>query len=406
MKQSNNIWIIVIVTLVLLNIFLCYCNVNESFTEYFGSGCIDFIPFKVLPKHKLKPNKIFVSVASYRDDECHQTLKSIFENADNPLNVIVGTCQQNKESGENCGLNLDEKYKKQVRDITMDYMKAKGPTFARYWCSTLWEGEEFFLQIDSHTNFQKHWDTDLIGMFRKCQQDSKRPILSVYPPTQDQLKIEGSPEMCNGRLSSDNIPIFLAGWTGTGPKGSDRIFDSGPKGSDQPQRSPKPFAAGGFMFLQGNFLDEIPYDPNLSHLFQGEETLLSARLWTHGYDFYTPNIKTCSHHYGRPEKPKYWDDMKDKVDCRVKAEKRVLFLLGLGPQKNVVGEFLHDLHRYGFGKVRTLEDYWLAAGIDTKRSAKDQEGVFDDCNNKYNPDPKFKGWNFKKDGFGKIKKFV
>ena len=44
------------------------------------------------------------------------------------------------------------------------YKKAKGPTYARYWCSTLWEGEEFFLQIDSHTHFIKGWDTELINM--------------------------------------------------------------------------------------------------------------------------------------------------------------------------------------------------------------------------------------------------
>ena len=387
-KTNKDIWITVFAILVLLNIFLCYCNVNESFTENFGSTCIDFIPFKNPVKKQIKSNKIFVSVASYRDDECQQTLKSIFDQADNPFNVIVGTCQQNKEAEEQCELGLDPKYKKQIRDISMDYMKAKGPTFARYWCATLWQGEEFFLQIDSHTHFRKHWDTDLIKMFRQCQEDSKRPILTVYPPTQEQMKIEGAPEMCNGRLSNDKIPVFLAGWTSK---------------SDKPKRCPKPFAAGGFMFLHGNFLDEVPYDPNLSHLFQGEETLLSARLWTHGYDFYTPNIKVAWHHYGRPEKPKYWTDHKDSTTCRRNAEKRVLFLLGLEPKTSVADEFLKDLHSYGFGKVRRLEDYWLAAGIDF--SKKDQAGLEDWCNEKENSNPKFKGWNFKKNGFLKIKKY-
>jgi hypothetical protein len=398
--KTNTHWSVVFITLVFLNIFLLYLNANEHFTEYFGSTCIDFIPFKSPVKIDTKPNKIFVSIASYRDDECQQTLKSIFDNADNPFNIIVGTCQQNKEDTEKCELGLDPKYKKQIKDISMDYMKAKGPTYARYWCSTLWDGEEFFLQIDSHTHFNKHWDTDIINMYRQCKLDSNKPILSSYPATEKQIKLDGYPEMCNGKLNNDKIPTFLAGWTN-----NEEISYNGEPKEYKPKRSPKPFAAGGFMFLNGNFLDEIPYDPNLSHLFQGEETLLSARLWTHGYDFYTPNTKVAWHHYGRLEKPKYWTDHKDSSECRIKAEKRVLFLLGIEKESSIVDkDFIRDLHSYGFGKFRNLEDYWLASGIDF--SKKEDDGLCSDCNNKTNPDPKFDGWNFKKDGFKKIKKFM
>lgn len=376
-------WCIILVCITLL--YLLYNIINEKCNEHFGSTCIDFIPFKYPKLFTKQENCIFVSVASYRDDECQQTLKSIFENAEYPFKVFVGVCQQNKDPGEQCEIGLDPIYKKQVKDVSMDYMKAKGPTFARYWCASLWEGEEFFLQIDSHTHFNKNWDTDLIKMYRQCEKESTRPILTVYPPTQDQIKIEGSPEMCNGKVTNDKIPIFLAGWTSK---------------SDQPKRSPKPFAAGGFMFLQGSFLYEIPYDPNLSHLFQGEETLLSARLWTHGYDFYTPNIKVAWHHYGRQEKPKYWTDHKDSSTCRKNAEKRVLFLLGIGEENGVHKDFIRDIHSYSFGKIRTIEEYWLASGIDI--TTKD---LFDNCNDKSNPDPKYNGWNFKNDGYLKINKY-
>ena len=380
-------WVIAFLLITLVIIILgCSC-INENFIENFGSSCLDFIPFKATQSHPNKVNQIFVSVASYRDDECQQTLQSIFKEADNPMNIYVGICQQNKLPEENCEIDVPKKFKNNIRKIDMDYMKAKGPTYARYWCSTLWKGEEFFLQIDSHTHFNKHWDTDLIKMFRQAQNESKKPILSVYPPTQEQMKISGAPEMCNGKLTGDGIPVFLAGWTSK---------------SDKPKKCPKPFAAGGFMFLHGNFLYDVPYDPNLSHLFQGEETLLSARLWTYGYDFYTPNVKVAWHHYGRPEKPKYWTDHKDSANCRREAEKRVLFLLKLKPKTSLSEEFLHDLHKYGFGKVRTLDEFWKASGID--HSKKGENGLYDDCNDKINPDPKYKEWNFKKFGFDKIKK--
>ncbi len=379
----------VIVILILLCFMLTVMNCNEYFTEHFGSTCMDFIDVTLKPKYPVVRDKIFVSVASYRDDECSDTLKSIYDNAFNPKNIIVGVCQQNKkgEKAENClNPHVLKKYKDQIRVKTMSHKEAKGPTYARYWCSTMWQGEEYFLQIDSHTHFVKGWDASLISMLKQC--DSPKPILTVYPPAEDQVKLEGSPEMCNGKLSNnDKIPIFLAGWTGK---------------SDRPKRSPKPFSAAGFKFLRGDFLYEVPYDPNMPHLFMGEEVLLSARLWTHGYDFFTPNINVCWHHYGRVGKAKYWDDIKEGAECRIKSVKRILFMLGLLDSHKVESEFLRDHHKYGFGTIRKLKDYWLASGIDMEKEG--EAGIEDWCNDVDTVSDKFKGWNFKKHGYLLINK--
>ncbi len=43
-----------------------------------------------------------------------------------------------------------------------------------------------------------------------------------------------------------------------------------------------PYAAAGFMFFSGAALKNVPFDPLLPYLFDGEEILYSARLWTHG----------------------------------------------------------------------------------------------------------------------------
>ena len=43
-------------------------------------------------------NTIFVSIASYRDENCPKTLYSLFKNAKYPERVFVGICQQNKTS--------------------------------------------------------------------------------------------------------------------------------------------------------------------------------------------------------------------------------------------------------------------------------------------------------------------
>ena len=48
----------------------------------------------------MENNTIFVSIASYRDDVCPTTLKSLYEMANKPENIFVGICQQNKESSD------------------------------------------------------------------------------------------------------------------------------------------------------------------------------------------------------------------------------------------------------------------------------------------------------------------
>lgn len=397
--QESFIWILSFMILIFLIFFLSYQNCNEYFKEHFGSECGDFIPpLNLDKKYKIKEDYIFVSIASYRDVECNDTLISMFKNAKQPKKIIAGVCQQNKEKLENCLIkSLPEVDKKQIKLIDMDYKEAKGPTFARYYCSTLWEGEQYFLQIDSHSTFVKDWDDMCREMIKKCKEESKKPILSCYPATMDQLNFPGTPEMCNGRLTHEKIPVFLAGWT--------------EESLEKPKRSPKPFAGAGFMFLEADFLYDIPFDPNLPHLFQGEETLFSARLWTRGYDFYTPNFKVLAHNYDRHDSPRYWTDHADHDKCRQMTEKRVLFLLGVNenkPQDETSEAFFRNHHKYGFGTFRTLEEFWLASGIDFDKKEKD--GIIDDCNcNSHDKTiryDKFLGWNFKLDGYEKIKKFI
>ena len=115
---------------------------------------------------QIKPNTIFVSIASYRDSVCSTTVESLYSMADNPKNVYVGLCQQNNGKEDQDCVNNDSpvisRYIKNIRIIRIPYFEAKGPTWARYLCSTLWDGEQYYFQIDSHTKFVKGWDINVL----------------------------------------------------------------------------------------------------------------------------------------------------------------------------------------------------------------------------------------------------
>lgn len=363
---------------------------TENFLiEGFGVSCTDFIPYKKFNNYHIIPNTIFVSVASYRDTECSMTIDSIFNKAEFPNRIFVGICEQNKKDiqEELCISPAVKKFIHNIRITTMDYSKAKGPTYARYYCADLWRGEEYFLQIDSHTTFMQNWDSDLINMISQIKNninESKKPVLSVYPPTKEQMSIKGFPEMDNGTLNANNIPSFLCGWS---------------EPCDIPKRSNKPWTAAGFMFLESKFLHEVPFDPNLSHLFQGEEVLFSARLFTNGWDFYTPNKNIAYHHYNRTKASLYHKDIIQSTECRVKAEKRVLFFLGLLPKTSVTDEFLRNHNYYGLGKFRSINDFWMASGIDFEKKTVEK------WNDRTSPSAKYDGWWFRRDGWKNIIKY-
>jgi len=379
------IWAIVVFIISII-IFKCTIGIDNFLSENFGSECIDYIPYipyeKLFNKYPTKPGTIFVSVASYRDPECSTTIESIYKNAEYPDRIYVGICEQNK-SGSELESCINKINNSNITVMNIPYTKAKGPTYARYLCSTLWTGQEYYLQIDSHTNFEKHWDTKLLNMIKQAEEESEKPVLSAYPPSKEQMKISGSPEMDNGRIVK-GILTFTAGWA---------------KESDRPLRSHKPWVAAGFLFLNSKFMKDAPFDPNLAGLFQGEEVLLSARLFTNGWDFFVPNQKTCYHNYERSGSNLYHKDLPKVTDCRINAEKRVLFLLGLAERKTGVDDFLRDTNFYGLGNFRSINDYWKTSGVDPIKN------TIERTNDMTIISPEFEGWNFRKDSYSKIKKW-
>ena len=79
-----------------------------------------------------------------------------------------------------------------------------------------------------------------------------------------------------------------------------------------------PFVTGNFLFLESNFLKEIPYDNTLHYLHHGEEILHSLRFYTYGYDIFIPNQNIIYHNYLHKE-PKIWNDIKDIHTKRINA---------------------------------------------------------------------------------------
>ncbi|NDE17553.1 hypothetical protein EBZ80_21770 [bacterium] len=295
------------------------------------------------------PPTIFVSVASYRDKHCPRTITNLFETAEHPERVRVGICQQNK-AGADIGCVFPEDHPlfalaaSNTRSIVLPHTEARGPARARYLCSTLYRDEDYYLQIDSHTSFRRRWDTMLVAMHRAL--GTPKAILSTYP-----LEIANyEPEPPDDAL----VTVIRSHHT---DHNKIIVFDGASieKPPARPERSA--YIAAGFFFAPGSFVRDVPFDPWLMDVFGGEEILLSARAFTHGYDVYTPNRVILYHLYTREDEPKFWNDRTlDAHDGNLK----VRLLLG---DKTVLEKDIRcphtraSLRSHGLGTIRTRDDF-------------------------------------------------
>jgi len=304
-----------------------------------------------------KPDTIFVSVASYRDDVCNSTLQSLFSMADKPTRVFVGVCQQNKEGDGECDKGFE--HSANVKMLRIPYFEAKGPTYARYLCSTLWNKEEYFLQVDSHSKFVKGWDTLCIQMIKDIKNNglSRKPVLSHYPKEIESYESETDeskwvvPRICKSFFNDRGMLSFM------GAQNLDTKKDF----------YKTPYVSGGMVFCESKFLKELPFDPNLPYLFVGEEILHSVRFYTNGWDVFTPNQNIVYHEYTRANKPKIWTDNPTYSDMDA-FNKVKHYLRFINDDIRQLPEHVSvNMDKYGLGTKRSLESYWKFTGIDTKK---------------------------------------
>lgn len=296
------------------------------------------------------PPRIFVSIASYRDTECQWTVKDLFDKARHPERVFVGICWQ-FIAAEDADCFQVSARPEQCRVIEVDARESRGVCWARSRIQGLWQGEEYFFQIDAHSRFVEGWDEVFLDMLRGCP--SERAVLSAYPASYT------PPD----RLGKDVVTIISA------KDFDDRgllAFGSRATPAAEAPAAPTPtaFIGAGTLFAPSAIIQEVPYDPYI--YFTGEEITLAARLWTHGWDIYAPNRVTVYHEYSeRPNKRRHWHDHKLWTELSDRAMKRVRHLLDKEACSDA--EALRDMERYGLGTRRGLAQYEAFAGIDFRR---------------------------------------
>ena len=305
---------------------------------------------------------IFISIASYQDPLLVSTIFSAYENAENKNDLIFSICDQSDNMIDINGITFSD----QIHYDHVDPLFSKGPCWARHRAQSFFNEEDFFLQVDSHTQFAPEWDSIFIKQLEKISANQeideyfKKPIITSYPRSFKVLDFEkGLFELNTGDKHTQVITyrkdsLFL--------KGSfSRQIGIPTKHTDITHAI---LLAAGCIFTKGAFIKEIPYDPN--YYFYGEELSLAMRAFTNGYSFFhIPDVPLFHLYTDTSDIPRklHWDpedDQKRAVKWTELDKKSLNRLDDLFADK--VEEPL------SLGKERSLEDYALISGMDLKNN--------------------------------------
>ena len=312
-------------------------------------------------------NKIFIQIASYRDPELLPTLRDAIAKAKYPENLVFSITWQH--SIDDVWDNLYEFVgDPRFKIIDIDYRDSKGACWARNKLQQAYSDEEYTLQLDSHHRFIQDWDYECINMIKMLQMKGhEKPLLTGYIPSYEPDNDPG------GRI---NIPWKM---------NFDRFIPEGaifflPASIDNYQTLTEPipsrFYSAHFCFTLGQFVKEVPHDPE--YYFHGEEISIAVRAYTWGYDLFHTHKVIAWHEYTRKGRTKQWDDDKSWSEKNYNCHKKNRQLFGMDGEVKP-----HHFGIYDFGNVRTLRDYEKYAGISFSNRAITQYTL----NNELPPNP-------------------
>jgi hypothetical protein len=285
---------------------------------------------------------IFISIAAYRDPELVPTVLDCLAKARHPEALRFGICWQ--RGPEEAPLPFAEDPRFRILDV--DWRESRGACWARAEVMGLYQGEDHFLQLDSHHRFVPDWDVRVLEQLARTGSD--KPVLTAYatPYTPGEPETFGTEpmQMNFDRFTAEGIVLFRPSAI------------SNHRELERPVRAR--FLSGHFLFAPGSFVREVPYDPDL--YFIGEEITLTIRAFTHGWDFFHPTEIIVFHEYTRAYRDhKHWSDHNDTNAVETAWHVRD------AASKARVKDFIdaRTIGPFACGEVRTFEAYEAYAGL-------------------------------------------
>jgi hypothetical protein len=290
---------------------------------------------------------IFINIPSYSDPEIWDTIKDFILKAKNSSRIFFGITHQTFDL-ENDLLKSETNY----TNVKMDIIPAGsiiGCQPARKNSHKFYDGQDYYLNMDSHMRAVENWDSLIIDDFEKLEIKKGKSVLTGYV---NSYEVNESGESILRKetpwifyMSEDNISNFKA----------NGVLQMCPKHSNHTEPVLSPYVSGHFFFARGKYIEHVGFVEEIT--FTEEELFMAVRFFTAGYNLYIPSKNYVFHRYGRPNRRLIWEDFPEKFYPASEASKN--FSVNV-LENNIINQ------ENGLFSERTLEEFEKYASISFK----------------------------------------
>lgn len=294
-------------------------------------------------------SSIFVQITAYHDYELTPTIMRAIKNASGENQINFGVHLLFKDNND-----VPIPSRPDVKFAVSKAPENMGLGIGRALAHQFYNGEDYYLQIDSHSIMDPGWDSLLISWAKEYQSMGfEKPLMTQYPrnywyegdtliDVEDKYRVtqisfhEKPEQFKEQRIATQNAVSNKEG----------NLFSNS--------------ISGGSIFTLGDFME-----PNLKIAFWGEEPTIAARAFTMGFDLLLPKHSFMAHLYFKHEGPTNEDRFKLNKRRIIWADYPAEFEVVDKESKAEVYEMLTNkpIGPQHLGTKRTLEDFGLRCGL-------------------------------------------
>lgn len=234
--------------------------------------------------------KIFVNIASYRDNLLAATLYSLMKNESGRNQITYGVFEQNHYENSLEKTQPDLVYDPRVRYKLIGPEFSDGVVWARSINAMQLDDEEYMYQIDSHMLFDKNWDHHLILDFNRAKSLSGDDKVILSSGTKN-FELNGN-QIVKHTLTEDITVKF--GYYQFRKDLQLRVH--GPWISATEEVTPGIHAVAGNFFTVAKWVKDVGYNTRL--FFDLEEQFMAISSILAGYKIFHQRRVKCYHYLG------------------------------------------------------------------------------------------------------------
>jgi len=241
---------------------------------------------------------IYIAIPTMYDNQVPFTVYDALNMADKPEEVTIGLVLMDTKHSE---VDYDFFYNDKLVSL-LDYPQVKFKRFkvedyepsigfGRDQALSMYTDEDYVLQVDSHTLFEKSWDTRLIDMYNGALKATNNPktIMTAYLPGYRHID-NGRFQITKDQLASYSILGFRT-WEGTDiPAWGDLplIGERAGKARSSEVYVPSVKFNAQFVFSNKNYIGNTGLD--IETIFWEEELFQTINLIDKGFSLVFPNM--------------------------------------------------------------------------------------------------------------------